>query len=55
VESAHQRAKDILMEHREALVTISEILLRRETIERAEFLALLAEHDAGRTGRTLTM
>jgi cell division protease FtsH len=55
VESAHQRAKDILMEHREALVTISEILLRRETIERAEFLALLAEHDAGRTGRSLAM
>jgi cell division protease FtsH len=45
VESAHQRAKDILLEHREALVTISEILLRRETIERDEFLALLAEHD----------
>jgi cell division protease FtsH len=41
VESAHQRAKDILLEHREALVTISEILLRRETIERDEFLALL--------------
>jgi cell division protease FtsH len=41
VESAHQRAKDILLEHREALVTISEVLLRRETIERDEFLALL--------------
>jgi cell division protease FtsH len=45
VESAHQKAKDILVEHRDALVTISEILLRRETIERDEFLALLAEHD----------
>jgi len=44
VESAHQKAKDILLEHRETLVSISEILLRRETIERDEFLALLAEH-----------
>ncbi len=41
VESAHQRAKDILLDHREALGTISEILLRRETIEREEFIALL--------------
>jgi cell division protease FtsH len=42
VESAHQQAKDILSEHREALTTISEILLKRETIEREEFEALLA-------------
>jgi len=41
VESAHQRAKDILGEHREALTTISEILLKRETIEKEEFIALL--------------
>jgi cell division protease FtsH len=41
VESAHQRAKDILTEHREALGTISEILLKRETIEKEEFVALL--------------
>ena len=41
VEAAHQLAKDILVEHREALSTISEILLRRETIEREEFEALL--------------
>jgi cell division protease FtsH len=41
VESAHQRAKDLLNEHREALTNISEILLRRETIESPEFLALL--------------
>src|SRR5690606_17091101 len=41
VEDAHQRATDILNEHREALDTISEILIRRETIERDEFLALL--------------
>ncbi|MCW3040188.1 MAG: ATP-dependent metallopeptidase FtsH/Yme1/Tma family protein [Solirubrobacterales bacterium] len=41
VESAHQRAKDILTEHREHLNSISEVLLRRETIEADEFLALL--------------
>jgi cell division protease FtsH len=41
VESAHQRARDILGEHRESLTTISEVLLKRETIEKEEFLALL--------------
>jgi cell division protease FtsH len=41
VETAHQRAKDILIQYRDQLVRISEILLRRETIERDEFLALL--------------
>jgi cell division protease FtsH len=41
VESAHQRAKDILTEHRETLNTVSEILVRRETIEKAEFEALI--------------
>ena len=41
VEGAHQRARDILTEHRETLDTISEILIRRETIEKAEFEALL--------------
>ncbi|MCK9250182.1 MAG: ATP-dependent zinc metalloprotease FtsH [Solirubrobacteraceae bacterium] len=41
VESAHQVATDLLNEHREALDRISEILLRRETIERDQFLALL--------------
>ncbi len=41
VEGAHQRAKDILEEHRESLRTISEILLKRETIEKEEFVALL--------------
>ncbi|MEZ5122520.1 MAG: cell division protein FtsH, partial [Solirubrobacterales bacterium] len=40
-ESAHQRAKDILLQYREQLTTISEILLRRETIERDEFIKLL--------------
>ena len=41
VEGAHQVAKDILAEHREQLETISELLLKRETIEREEFEALL--------------
>jgi cell division protease FtsH len=41
VESAHQQAKDILSERREYLKTISEILLKRETIEREQFEALL--------------
>jgi len=41
VEGAHQAAKDILSDHRERLETISEILLKRETIEREEFEALL--------------
>jgi len=42
VESAHQRAKDLLAEHRAVLETISEILLKRETIEKDEFEALIA-------------
>jgi cell division protease FtsH len=42
VESAHQRAKDLLTEYRESLGTISEILVKRETIEKEEFEALLA-------------
>ncbi|HEY0344109.1 MAG TPA: cell division protein FtsH, partial [Solirubrobacteraceae bacterium] len=41
VESAHQRARDILTEHRDSLDTISEILVRRETIEKTEFESLL--------------
>src|ERR1700756_5795219 len=41
VESAHTVARDILTEHREALNRISEILLKRETIERDQFQALL--------------
>src|SRR3989440_33526 len=42
IESAHQRAKEILTEHQQDLTKISEILVRRETIEKEEFLALLA-------------
>src|SRR5205085_12105701 len=41
VETAHQTAKDILNEHRDSLETISHILLKRETIDRPEFEALL--------------
>ncbi len=41
VEGAHQQAKDILLERREILKTISEILLKRETIEREQFEGLL--------------
>ena len=42
VEAAHQRAKDLLTEHRESLGAISEILVKRETIEKEEFEGLLA-------------
>jgi cell division protease FtsH len=41
VEGAHQSAKDILSTHRESLETISEILIKRETIEREQFEQLL--------------
>ena len=41
VEEAHQLARRILEQHREQLDTTSEILLRRETIEREQFLELL--------------
>jgi cell division protease FtsH len=41
VEGAHQSAKDILGQHRASLETISEILIKRETIEREQFEALL--------------
>ncbi len=45
VESAHQRAKSILTEHKEDLTKMSEILVKRETIEKEEFLALLDGKD----------
>ena len=47
IEEAHQRARDILVEHRADLEALSKILLRRETIEREEFLALLAGSPEG--------
>jgi len=42
IESAHKRATDLLSEHRDDLTKISEILVKRETIEKEEFIALLA-------------
>ncbi len=47
VESAHQRARDILTDHRDKLDTISQILVKRETIEKLEFEALLAGKSEG--------
>jgi cell division protease FtsH len=41
IEDAHQRARDILIEHSDHLEAISQVLLRRETIEREEFIQLL--------------
>ncbi|MGO9754534.1 MAG: ATP-dependent zinc metalloprotease FtsH, partial [Solirubrobacteraceae bacterium] len=41
IESAHVQAKDILNTHRESLQKLSEILLKRETIEKEQFEALL--------------
>ena len=41
VEEAHQVAREILESHRADLDLTSEILLRRETIEREQFIALL--------------
>jgi cell division protease FtsH len=41
VEEAHQSAREILEQHRAKLETTSDILLRRETIEREQFVELL--------------
>jgi cell division protease FtsH len=41
VENAHVQAKEILHERRQALSLLSEILIKRETIEKDEFEALL--------------
>jgi cell division protease FtsH len=41
VESAHLQAKDILTTHKESLEKLSEILIKRETIEKEQFEALL--------------
>jgi cell division protease FtsH len=41
IEEAHQRAQDLLGERREQLDQIAAILIQRETLERAEFEALL--------------
>jgi cell division protease FtsH len=41
VEEAHQTAKDILVDHRDAMDQISKVLLVRETIEAEQFVRLL--------------
>jgi ATP-dependent Zn protease len=41
VESAHQQAKDILSQYRDSLEKLAEILVKRETIEKEQFEALL--------------
>src|SRR5918912_3540446 len=41
VEEAHQTARSVLEEHRDKLDVTSNILLRRETIEREQFIELL--------------
>jgi cell division protease FtsH len=41
IEEAHERARQVLLDHREDLNRISQILIARETIEREEFEALL--------------
>ncbi len=42
VEAAHVQAKEILSSHRDALEKLSEILIKRETIEKEQFEALLS-------------
>ncbi|MGD0455074.1 MAG: ATP-dependent zinc metalloprotease FtsH [Solirubrobacteraceae bacterium] len=42
IEAAHTRAREILTEHQHDLNNMSEVLVKRETIEKEEFLALLA-------------
>jgi cell division protease FtsH len=41
VESAHKRAKDLLISHRDQLDSLVAVLLERETLDRDEFLAVL--------------
>jgi cell division protease FtsH len=45
IEGAHERARKLLDDHRERLDTISQILVRRETIEKEQFELLLAGAD----------
>jgi cell division protease FtsH len=41
VEEAHQTARQVLEDHRDQLDLVSDVLLRRETIEREQFIQLL--------------
>jgi len=45
IEEAHDRATNVLTEHRDQLDRISRILIDRETLERGEFEALLSGTD----------
>jgi cell division protease FtsH len=45
IEGAHERALKLLTEHRERLDTMSQILVKRETIEKEQFESLLAGGD----------
>jgi cell division protease FtsH len=47
IELAHIQAKDILTERRASLEKLSEVLIKRETIEKAQFEALLAGQSEG--------
>jgi cell division protease FtsH len=42
IEGAHERAKNVLLEHREVLESITAILVERETLEKQEFEQLLS-------------
>src|SRR5206468_8801391 len=46
VEEAHQTARDLLTEHRDAIDRLSKVLLERETIEAEEFERLLSGETA---------
>jgi cell division protease FtsH len=55
VDAAHERAERILLEHRDALTTMAEILLDRETLSREQFESLLyREHERAAFGRAAT-
>ena len=45
VESAHQRAKDILLAHHAMLDAGADALLARESLEQDELIALFEHHD----------
>jgi cell division protease FtsH len=45
IEGAHERALKLLKDHRERLDTMSQILVKRETIEKEQFESLLAGGD----------
>ncbi|MHB8690948.1 MAG: ATP-dependent zinc metalloprotease FtsH [Solirubrobacteraceae bacterium] len=42
IEGAHVQARELLTTHRDSLTTLSEILVKRETIEKEQFEALLS-------------